>query len=125
VAVLAGSALLFLSGCGDVSADEVATAVRAFLAAQDDPAARCDLLAATTRAALVEEEGASCEDAIGQVPMGSGDLVSVAVWGQEAQAKLSDDTLFLTRTSDGWRIAAAACTSRGAELPYDCQVAAS
>ena len=41
------------------------------------------------------------------------------VWGEEAQARLTDDTVFLTRTADGWRVTAAACRSQGADLPYD------
>ena len=44
------------------------------------------------------------------------------VWGEEAQARLTDDTFFLTRTADGWRVTAAACRSRGADLPYTCRV---
>jgi hypothetical protein len=115
---------LVLSACSDVSADGAEKAVEAFAAAQDDPSARCELLAPGTLAALVEDEDTPCEDAIGQVPVGSGDLLSVEVWGQEAQAKLSDDTLFLTRTSQGWRISAAACRAQGADQPYDCRVEA-
>jgi hypothetical protein len=46
----------------------------------------------------------------------------VAVWGEEAQARLTDDTLFLTRTAEGWLVTAAACRSQGADLPYECQV---
>jgi hypothetical protein len=113
-----------LSACDDVSADGAEEFVEDFAAAQGDPSARCDLLAPGTLAALVEDEGTSCEDAIGQAPVGSGDLVSLEVWGQEAQAKLSDDTLFLTRTSEGWRVSAAACRAQGADQPYDCQVEA-
>jgi hypothetical protein len=123
VAALAAAALL-LSGCGDLSSDDVARTARAFATAEADPAARCALLSENTLAALVEDEGASCEDALPDIPVGSGDVVEVEVWGEEAQAKLSDDTLFLTRTSGGWRIAAAACRSQGPDLPYECQVEA-
>src|SRR5215218_10820038 len=119
VAVGATAALL-LSGCGNLSAGEVERAANAFATAQD-PASRCDLLTTNTLAALVEEESSPCEEAIGSVPIGSGGVVSVEVWGEEAQAELDDDTLFLTRTSDGWRVMAAACTSQGANKPYDCQ----
>ena len=44
------------------------------------------------------------------------------MWGEEAQAKLSDDTLFLTHTPAGWRVFAAACVPQGQEQPYDCEV---
>jgi hypothetical protein len=52
-------------------------------------------------------------------------VTAVEVWGAEAQVRLADDTVFLTRTSDGWRVSAAACTPRGEGLPYDCRLAAS
>jgi hypothetical protein len=121
---LAAVAAVVLSGCGDLSSDEVTRTARAFAAAEDDPALRCSLLARQTLSALVENEGASCEDALQDLPVGSGDIVSTDVWGQEAQVKLSDDTFFLTRTPDGWRITAAACMAQGSDQPYQCQVEA-
>jgi hypothetical protein len=114
---------LVLSGCGDLSSGDVERTATAFAAAEDDPATRCSLLAENTLTALVQQ-GASCEDALADVPVGSGDVVSVEVWGEEAQVRLSDDTFFLTHTSDGWRVAAAACRSQGTEQPYECQVEA-
>ena len=42
-------------------------------------------------------------------------------WGGTAQVHTTTDTLFLTRTSQGWRIAAAGCQSRG-DAPYACKV---
>jgi hypothetical protein len=123
-ASVALGALLALSACSDVSAEGAEEFVEDFAAAQDDPAARCDLLAPETLAALVEDEGAPCAEAIEQLPIGSGDLVSVEVWGEEAQVRLSDDTLFLTRTSEGWRVSAAACRGQGTEQPYDCRLEA-
>jgi hypothetical protein len=112
---------LVLSGCGNVSADEVESVAASFVEA-DDPAAQCELLAPGTFASLVKDQASSCEEAIQDVPLGSGELVSVEVWGEEAQAKLADDTLFLTRTSAGWRITAAACTPPAQDEPYDCQL---
>ena len=121
---LAAAASLTLSGCGDVSSDEVASTAGAFAGAEDDPSARCQLLSEQTLSALVESEGSSCEDALQDMPVGSGEVVSTEVWGEEAQVKLSDDTLFLTRTVDGWRVTAAACRSQGSDQPYECQVEA-
>jgi hypothetical protein len=120
-AVLAAAAVV-LTGCGDLSADDVESAARAFAAAEDDAEVRCDLLAPSTLAALVQEESAPCDEVIGDVPIGTGDVMSVEVWGEEAQARLADDTLFLTRTSAGWRVMAAACTSQGEAKPYDCEL---
>jgi hypothetical protein len=121
MAVLA-AAVLVLCGCGDVSDDEVAEVGADFAGA--DPLVRCELLLPNTRTALMEEESATCEEAIETVPRG-GDVTSVEIWGEEAQVRLTDDTLFLTRTSEGWRIAAAACEPQGADRPYDCELAAS
>jgi hypothetical protein len=121
---LAAAASVVLSGCGDLSSDDVTRTARAFAGAEDDPAARCSLLADQTLSALVENEGATCEDAVQDLPLGSGEIVSVDVWGQEAQVKLSDDTLFLTLTRDGWRVTAAACRAQGSDQPYACQVEA-
>lgn len=121
LASMVGAALL-LSGCGNLSADEVEGVAATFAGAQDDPAARCRLLAPGVVEALVEDGGRSCEDAIQDLPVGTGDVTSVEVWGEEAQARLTDDTVFLTRTAKGWRITAAACRSQGADLPYACRL---
>ena len=123
VALIAVASVV-LGGCGDVSSDEVASTARAFAGAEDDPAARCSLLSDQALSALVENEGATCEDAIQEVSVGSGEIVSTEVWGTEAQVKLSDDTLFLTHTADGWRVVAAACRAQGSEQPYECEVEA-
>jgi hypothetical protein len=115
-----GAAVLLLAGCGGPSDDDVRRLAEEFAAG--DTVARCDLLAPGTRAAVVEEEQSSCEEAIEHLPLGSGDLMAVAVWGEEAQAKLGDDTLFLTRTSAGWRVTAAACRPQGQDKPYECRL---
>jgi hypothetical protein len=120
---LAGGALtatLLLTGCGGLAEPEVMRVAEEF--ATGDAAARCDLLAPGTFSTLVEEGSTSCEEAIEQVDIGSGDVMEVGVWGEEAQAKLSDDTLFLTHTPAGWRVFAAACVPQGQDQPYDCEV---
>jgi hypothetical protein len=111
---------LLLTGCGGLAEGDVAEVAADFAAG--DATARCDLLAPATVAALVEEDATPCEEAIEQVDIGSGELMEVGVWGEEAQAKLSDDTLFLTHTPAGWRVFAAACVSQGQDQPYDCEV---
>ena len=120
LALGAVTSALLLSGCGGLAEGDVARVAADFAAG--DAAERCDLLAPGTLAALVGEESASCEEAIEQVAIGSGDVMEVGVWGEEAQAKLSDDTLFLTHTPAGWRVFAAACVPQGQDQPYDCGV---
>jgi hypothetical protein len=122
-AAAVAAAVLALAGCGSLSADEVERVGADF--ADGDPAARCALLAPATLTSFEEDEGEPCDEAIEQLPVGAGEVTSVEVWGEEAQVRLSDDTLFLTRTADGWRVSAAACTPHGADRPYDCEVAAS
>ena len=113
-------ATLLLTGCGGLAEGDVARVAGEFAAG--DAAARCDLLAPGALAALVEEESTSCEEAIERVGIGSGDGTAVCVWGEEAEAKLADATLFLTHTPAGWRVFAAACIPQGQGRPYDCEV---
>jgi hypothetical protein len=87
-----------------------------------DPGERCDLLAPATLAAFEQSESAPCTEAIADVPLQGGDVESVEIWGGDAQVQLAGDTVFLTETSAGWRVTAAACTPQG-ERPYDCEVA--
>jgi hypothetical protein len=115
-----GTATLLLTGCGGLAEGDVRRVAEDFAAG--DARARCDLLAPGTFAMLVEDESMSCDEAIEQVDIGSGDVTEVGVWGEEAQAKLSDDTLFLTHTPAGWRVFAAACVPQGQDQPYDCEV---
>ncbi|MDQ4047110.1 MAG: hypothetical protein M3127_07085, partial [Actinomycetota bacterium] len=44
-----------------------------------------------------------------------------ASYGRNAQVIMDEDTLFLARSGEGWKITAAGCTARG-ERPYDCEV---
>jgi hypothetical protein len=120
VGAMTATLTLLLTGCGGLAEGDVARVAEEFAAG--NAAARCDLLAPGTFAALVDEESTSCEEAIEQVDIGSGDVMETGVWGEEAQAKLSDDTLFLTHTPAGWRVFAAACVPKGQDQPYDCEV---
>ena len=115
------AAALLLGGCGTVSDDEVRKVATTF-AATHDADTRCALLAPATVATLTEQESSTCPDAIGKLRLGSGRPVAVQVWGEEAQVKLTDDTLFLTRTPHGWRVMAAGCRFRNEQRPYDCQL---
>jgi hypothetical protein len=123
VVLVAGLALTGLAaGCASSEEPDVEQVAAAFAAPDGDPAARCELLAAATETALTTDEGVPCPEALPDLPVGKGEVTSVAVWDHEAQVRLTDDTFFLTRTDRGWRVSAAACTATGPDLPYDCQV---
>jgi hypothetical protein len=118
--VLAAGAVL-LTGCSSASQPEVEQVAGTFEDPSGDPGERCDLLAPATFAAFEQDESAPCTDAIQDLPLDGGGVESVQIWGGDAQVKLSGDTVFLTETSAGWRITAAACAPR-AEAPYECEV---
>ena len=119
-AVLAAGAVL-LTGCSSASQPEVEQVASAFEDPSGDPGERCDLLAPATWAAFEQDESAPCTEAVQDLPLGGGGVESVQIWGGDAQVTFSGDTVFLTETSAGWRITAAACAPR-AEAPYDCEV---
>jgi hypothetical protein len=116
-------ALLLAALAGCTSADEPAARDVASSFAAGDPQVRCGLLAEGTLTSLLAD--GPCPEAIGQLPLGSGVVVSVEVWGEDALVHLTDDTLFLTRDDAGWRVSAAACEAAGADRPYECQLEAS
>jgi hypothetical protein len=117
-AVLAAMAT---AGCAGLQQPEVERVAAAFT--QSPAVDRCALLAPATVAALEHDESAPCADALGQLDLPGGQLVSSAVWGENAQVRLTGDTLFLTRTAAGWKVAAAGCTPHG-EAPYLCRLEA-
>jgi hypothetical protein len=111
-----------VTGCSNPSAPEVRDVAATFSAG--DAAARCAMLAAGTVQTLEREEQRPCADALGQLPLGTGDVVSVDVWGEDALVHLTDDTLFLTLTRSGWQVSAGACAPQP-DAPYVCQLEAS
>jgi hypothetical protein len=119
--IAASAALLALGGCASTQEDDVSDVAAEFADPAGAPEVRCDLLVPATRETLESDESASCADVIGDLPLGGGVVESVEVWGGNAQVRLTGDTVFLTETSAGWRVAAAGCQPRG-EAPYDCEV---
>ncbi|SDC55272.1 hypothetical protein SAMN05660690_1873 [Geodermatophilus telluris] len=117
-AVLA-AAVLLLTGCSDVHLPAVEEVAGDFAAG--DPAVRCQLLTRAAVESLEHEEPAGCATALQDLQLGTGGVESAQVWGTEAQVRLTDDTLFLTATTDGWRVAAAGC-AHSDEDRYDCLV---
>jgi hypothetical protein len=112
-------AATFLTGCATLQQPEVEQVATAF--ATGDAATRCALLAPATLAALQTSAGAPCGEAVASAAPAGGQVVHTEVWGDDAQVHLADDTLFLIRTSAGWRVSAAGCTPDG-DAPYQCRV---
>jgi hypothetical protein len=121
---LVPATLLALTGCASVghradAADAVATGLLT-AAQRKDGAAACAILAPDTAAEVAESGDKPCAEAIldEQLPQ-PGTVAGTDVYGQWAQVRLSDDTLFLAVFPDGWRVVAAGCTPRE-NRPYQC-----
>lgn len=125
--VLAGvAALALLTACSpaggrEQAADEVAERLYAALGASDGRAA-CDLLAPDTAESVADDQ--PCAEAILEedLPDQPGRVTRTEVYGQQAQVKLTGDTVFLAAFPGGWRVVAAGCTARGGGRPYDCEL---
>jgi hypothetical protein len=114
-----------LSSCGGSQDDAVTKAAETYVdaLAQDNGAAACSVLAASTRSELEQSSGKACGEAIlDEAVTDVGARVSVAAYGTMAQVRFAQDTVFLTRFKAGWRVLAAACTAPETQGPYDCQV---
>ena len=114
-----GCAVLAMAGCASAAQSDVTRAAAAFENPSGDPQTRCGLLAPATLTSV--EQSSPCADRIAHLPLQGGAVHSVQVWGGDAQVKLGGDTVFLTRTTTGWKVTAALCQPRG-DAPYDCQV---
>ena len=115
--------MILLAGCADRQRPAVEQTATAFLAAvgAGDTRAGCALLAPATRDLLEYRDAQTCVAALTHLPLPTGSVLDATEWGGTAQVHTTTDTLFLTRTSQGWRIAAAGCQSRG-DAPYACKV---
>lgn len=114
-----GAAALLLSACAGLEQPEVEQVASAFAAA--DPSARCQMLAPATVSALEARRAESCVQAMAQLSLPKGAVQASTVWGDQAQVRLVGDTVFLTRTSAGWKVTAAGCRSQG-DAPYACRL---
>ena len=116
-----------LAGCASVdgraqAADAVAERLFAAIDAGDGGAA-CALLAPETERSVAEDQ--PCAEAILDEDLPApGQVTGTEVYGQQAQVKLTGDTVFLAVFPGGWRVVAAGCTPRGGGRPYDCEVEA-
>ena len=117
---LAVSVLLGLAACtptGDVTstAQRFADAVR-----RHDGRTACALL--SERALSSVEVTSPCAETLPALDVRIGPPGTASVWGDRAQVGAAPDTLFLVRYAGGWRITGAGCRSRGADVPYECEI---
>ena len=123
---IGGALAVLVAGCGSVNtrADAASVTVQRWDGALQakDGAGACALLAPGTASKLEQSQGQSCAEAIlGEDLDESGSVSAQQVYGQWAQVRLSDDTVFLAQFPGGWRVVAAGCAPRG-DAPYDCQL---
>ena len=122
VAVALTALVSACSGRGDPEEEAAGAAARAFtVAARGDPSAACGLLAPATATEVGQTSG-NCAEGLAEagLPEGGG-LREVQVYGLDAMVRLEQDTVFLARFDDGWRVTAAGCTPRG-DGPYECDI---
>ena len=119
-------AVFLVSGCGSSAAAPAARAgqLQASIA-QGDAVAACATLAPSTRSTLEQEEQKSCRDTILDQGLPSAKGRALAkVYGSMAQVTYENETVFLSRYANGWRVIAAGCTPVTHDRPYECTLTA-
>jgi hypothetical protein len=111
-------------GCGIATETAPAvTATRFYQAVQSGDGVRaCGLLAPKAAESLQSQPG-QCARAVLGFGLRGGAVRHTAAWGDEAQVRLADDTVFLHRYAKGWLIRGAGCRP-DPPGPYDCDVEA-
>lgn len=123
--------VITLTGCGRAGdRADVRRVAEAFAVAlaQDRGQAACAALAEDTRAELVSQEGKRCADAVGSLELKGGAVARVVLDVDGAMVELSSgERDFLSRTTNGWRLAAVGCLAEDGppdRYPMDCELAA-
>ena len=121
---MGGVATALLTGCAGSQDEPAGSSARRLLEAAQggDGAAACEQLAPAARSELEQQSGTACEEAILEEDLGdgSGELV-VEVFDTMAQARVGDQTVFLSRYDGRWLVVGAACTPVPGR-PYDCSI---
>ncbi|MEU6227256.1 hypothetical protein [Streptomyces sp. NPDC047042] len=115
-----------LGGCGTVAErrDDVRDTAAVFEKALSDKAYDrvCAVLAPPTVDELEQSSGSPCPKAVSEESLKPGGGVRrTDVYGNQARAVLSTDTLFLSHFTSGWKVVAAGCEPRPEE-PYQCRI---
>jgi hypothetical protein len=104
----------------------VESVVSRFYAAYDghDGSAACALLAPASRRAVVSAAGKPCSAGLLDEKLpGTGRPATVSAYGDQAQARMNGDTVFVAKFPGGWRVVAVGCTPIAGK-PYQCEVEA-
>lgn len=120
------SMVLVITGCSgsNAGADGAAQVAVEFhkMVSAGDPSAGCGLLAPAVVEKLENGSAGTCGEKLSALNLPAATRATEAkAFGSSAQVFLDEDTVFLTKSGDSWKITAAGCTSRG-ERPYDCDV---
>jgi hypothetical protein len=123
VIIVAG--LVAVSACTGPGADQAAQVAESWEQLNGGDAAQaCDLLSPRTRIEIEKSTEKKCAEALDDedLPDASA-LTGVDVFGHDAIVRFANDTVFLARFPEGWRVTAAGCRPGPSDdKPYDCDV---
>jgi hypothetical protein len=123
VVACAFAGVLVVTACGASPNEQpVLTAAQAFEAAVTgkNGLGACQLLTERARQST-ESFGQHCADQLTQLDGNVGAVQKVEVWGDSAEVRFENDTMFMARFPAGWLVRAAGCQPQG-EQPYQCEV---
>ena len=118
-------ALLLVAACNGPGADQAAEVAQSFeRLSTSDTTAACALLAPGSVAEVERAAGKPCAEALEDEDIADpSTFTSVDVFGHDAIARFGNDTVFLARFPDGWRVTAASCRpGPNDQRPYDCDI---
>ncbi len=122
--MLIAGTVLVLTGCGSTQDGTVRDVAARFYAAVEarDGTQACRLLSTDTRQELAQSSGSPCPRSVLEedLPRVTGNGTA-RVFSTTAQVRYRNETAFLARFQDGWKVMAAGCHPT-AEERYDCLV---
>jgi hypothetical protein len=124
-AVAVAPLLLLAAACNGPGADQAAEVAQSFeRLSTSDTTGACALLAPGTLAEVEKTADKTCPEALTDEDLADpSTFTSVDVFGHDAIARFGNDTVFLARFDDGWRVTAASCRPGPDEQrPYDCDI---
>lgn len=125
VVVLALGGAAALAGCNGPGVTEASGVATSFdQLAKADAAKACQLLSEQTRHKVEKDSKAPCDQALGNEDLPEASAVRVVdVYGHDARVVLEQDTVFLARFPDGWKVTAAGCKpAADPDQPYECAI---